>query len=915
MTSSPLARKISTGYCKSRAVAGDVSIGEFLNWIRNGQFQATVERYRSALQNEEMGKPLGQPETEPEAIKHQLRAAMFSGSFSERSAAHLIDHSGVICIDIDDVQEHLLADTKSKIQSLPQCLACFVSPSGRGVKALLLGNKSRPHIEMYRAAEKLVKDSCGIQIDPSCKDVNRLCFGSFDPAVYVNADATEMSYAGIEPSDSLESDGKYVRAKSPEKFTENLPGNDYDLRGDFPGLLLKHGWTRNDDNDDRYWVRPGKSSDSGISASFNVLEGLPNAFYVFSSNAAPLEQAKPYRPWQVYAIYECEGDFSRAAASLYQQGFGAKPDRKIAELEGITDLLPKGWELTVTEFVGKSTPEFAWLTLQKHSVEVKAAFEKNKDAAMRAFANVFSYALADELYADRLRVWWKSLGGGDAKLLDKMGNQARKKREAHERTIERADTAKRVGETIEETQKVNPIFYVEETGSYFRKVGERYGKMNRQDALLELACKGLTRETPEGCLYSPAEEALNSFQKDNAIDAAGPLCGRPAGLHILPQGLRFLVTTSPRIIEGKQGECPTIMNIIETLLGAKVDTHGPGQVQRFLWWLNHGRRALRDFGTHTPGHALFLVGPKNAGKTLLQSFIVRPCLGGREADPMNYMTDKTTFNSDLWKAELLSISDGVLGHSPSRETREMFRGKVKALVANETQPFHPKGKDQLHMNPIWRIILSFNTDYASMQNIPPVSDASDDSFSDKCLMFLCHKGEKMFFDPRDPEERIRFIETIKSEIPAFIWKVEHTEVPAECADTRLGFFAWQHPTILEGLAKSGGGESFQSLFRFWVENDSADTPSKKEGNRGVIAKGEIFQIYGKFKNFLSGGTTPTLDPRMFERACPYHGFESKLMEMKAQAEWSPLITNRHSFRTEKGDVKKGWAVFGVSGQN
>lgn len=903
----PLLRKISTGYCKSGSVAGDVTVGEFLERIKNGTFEELVSAYRESLQRESMGLPLNRPEKDANAIKLQLLGAMFSGTFSERSIKKVTSRSGVICVDVDGVPEHEIPEVRRKIQALPQTLACFVSPSGMGVKALLLGHTDRPHIEMFRAADKLMR-GIGIAIDQACKDVSRLCFGSLDPDLYVNEHAEMMSYSGIEPSDALESDGRVGRNKSPEQHVENTPGNDYDNRGDFFGLLEKHGWRRKDAAGN-YWIRPGKTDD-GHSASFNMVGGLSNAFYVFSSNAAPFIAGRTYRPWHVFSMLEYGGEYGLAAAALRAQGFGVRPDHQIAGLEGISELLPPGWELSATDLAGRPTPEFAWTLLQRNSDFIKTRFKTNSELAMSAFAGIYSFVADDEFHAHKMRKWWGDLTGKlPETVLKNKAAQIKKEREKLERQRAKAESAKKVGETIEETQKENPIYYDEDKGAYYRRVGERYGKMTRADALLELACKGLRREATDGALVSPAEEALHSFQCDNAIDAAGPLCGRPAGLHILAQGLRFLATNSPRIIPAKAGECPTILQVVRGLLGAGRDEHGEMQFNRLIWWIKHGRRAIKNYTVHTPGHALFLIGPKGVGKTLLQSKIIRPCLGGRSADPMNHMTDKTTFNSDLWKAELLVIDDGVLGSAPSRENREMFRGKVKSLVANETQPFHPKGKEQLHMTPIWRVTLSFNTDYDSMQNIPPVSNASDDSFSDKCLMFLCHTPDAPFFDASDPDAREEFDRKIAAEIPAFIHLVETTDIPQEFVDTRHGFKAWQHPTVLEGLAKTAGSESAESLFRQWVEQDSTD--GKKEGTRGVIVKGDILQIYTKFRSFWCGGNPARIDPRFLEKVCPGSRFEHYLKRLMEQPEWAPFITNRHNYRAGV-DVRKGWAVFGAN---
>lgn len=83
-------------------------------------------------------------------------------------------------------------------------------------------------------------------------------------------------------------------------------------QGIIPRLLSANGWryveTR---GDNEYWRRPGKTD--GVSGTLN-LEKL--CFYVFSSNAAPLEPNRAYSALQLAAAFEFGGD-EKAAARHY----------------------------------------------------------------------------------------------------------------------------------------------------------------------------------------------------------------------------------------------------------------------------------------------------------------------------------------------------------------------------------------------------------------------------------------------------------------------------------------------------------------------------------------------------------------------------------------------------------------------
>jgi hypothetical protein len=125
-------------------------------------------------------------------------------------------------------------------------------------------------------------------------------------------------------------------------------GDDYNERGDFRGLLTKHGWqyVKTQGIYER-WRRPGK--DQGWSAS--LIEG--KTFYVFSANASPFDVDISYSPFAVYAYLEHGGDFSAAARKLSQEGYGKQPEDKKNKITGMLlnlDELDKCFDL-VTDWL------------------------------------------------------------------------------------------------------------------------------------------------------------------------------------------------------------------------------------------------------------------------------------------------------------------------------------------------------------------------------------------------------------------------------------------------------------------------------------------------------------------------------------------------------------------------------------
>ncbi|WP_300601913.1 bifunctional DNA primase/polymerase [Niabella sp.] len=112
--------------------------------------------------------------------------------------------------------------------------------------------------------------------------------------------------------------------KSPSRIRaagEMSPLDDYNQRGDIIGLLEKHGWTVVGRNEKRTWLKRPGDSDKRSSGDFNHEMGL---FSVFSTSS----EFKPgcgYRPYAVYAVLECGGDFKEAVRRLAGEGFGVSP--------------------------------------------------------------------------------------------------------------------------------------------------------------------------------------------------------------------------------------------------------------------------------------------------------------------------------------------------------------------------------------------------------------------------------------------------------------------------------------------------------------------------------------------------------------------------------------------------------------
>ena len=149
-----------------------ITIETALKRIQDGNSKNLVAEIRNTLDKEKANK-----------IKLNLPSVCFSGKFgADRKDEQLIQHSGFIVLDFDNISE--LREKQTEIISQSFVYACWVSPSGNGLKALIKIAQGTKHREHFQALQDVFPD-----IDRSGINVSRVCYESFDPEIYINTEA------------------------------------------------------------------------------------------------------------------------------------------------------------------------------------------------------------------------------------------------------------------------------------------------------------------------------------------------------------------------------------------------------------------------------------------------------------------------------------------------------------------------------------------------------------------------------------------------------------------------------------------------------------------------------------------------------------------------------------------------------
>lgn len=161
-----------------------------LTWLTSDKYRPLVEAVRAASTKEERS-----------ALKKKLPAITVSGLFTLRKTSGLVQHSGLICLDIDrDQNQHI-----ENWQELPKHLAkiqniAYIgrSCSGSGYYCIVPISEPENHKRHFEALQNDLL-AFGLNIDKACSDVCRLRFYSFDDQAYFNHQATVYSKLHTQP--------------------------------------------------------------------------------------------------------------------------------------------------------------------------------------------------------------------------------------------------------------------------------------------------------------------------------------------------------------------------------------------------------------------------------------------------------------------------------------------------------------------------------------------------------------------------------------------------------------------------------------------------------------------------------------------------------------------------------------------
>lgn len=180
-----------------------------LERIKIGKSKDLVEQIR-ALPTKDEQKP----------IKAQLPGVCFNGTFTKRTIKGIDQRSGLIILDFDNMAHQSEAvQFKELVSKDEYVFSAWISPSGKGVKVLVKiptdGNFKGYFDALRTHFDSDYWDNVGSNID-------RFCYESYDPDLYLNLDSTTWTQIEEPDIEEIGSIDVMIPIKSDNRIIEKL---------------------------------------------------------------------------------------------------------------------------------------------------------------------------------------------------------------------------------------------------------------------------------------------------------------------------------------------------------------------------------------------------------------------------------------------------------------------------------------------------------------------------------------------------------------------------------------------------------------------------------------------------------------------------------------------------------------------
>ncbi len=199
------------GYTGTKVI-DNITIKKFLNNVKIGIYKDQIVKLRTSNNADEK-----------KFIKSNINAVTLSYKCKSRNKDDknkLINHSGIIQIDIDKLEVDKLAAINNVIQNDKYTLFSFISPSGNGIK-IGIQIDGNYHAYTFKKLIDYYKKNYDIDIDFQTGDILRLLTYSFDSELFINPNAINFEIDLNEYNKELEHQNNAITSEIQRDYFNN----------------------------------------------------------------------------------------------------------------------------------------------------------------------------------------------------------------------------------------------------------------------------------------------------------------------------------------------------------------------------------------------------------------------------------------------------------------------------------------------------------------------------------------------------------------------------------------------------------------------------------------------------------------------------------------------------------------------
>ncbi|MFN6017382.1 MAG: hypothetical protein ACK49N_07375 [Verrucomicrobiota bacterium] len=285
------------------------------------------------------------------------------------------------------------------------------------------------------------------------------------------------------------------------------------------------------------------------------------------------------------------------------------------------------------------------------------------------------------------------------------------------------------------------------------------------------------------------------IKSQKSIQYHGPIAGRKTGDIVQCNGIDWLVTSSPKLIEPIDGTWPHLKRLIETLL-----PEGEAQLATYSW-LKIQVQAIRS-GNHSKCPMLILAGDANDGKSFFLRLITI-LRGGREINPMKaWNGEGAVWTDHLIGAECLNIDDSAA--QKDYRSRENLSAKFKEAIYADSVTIDKRHTSTFTLSPrpVWGVSMAVNANGHAIKVVPALDGAD---MKDKAIVLRTQHAEILNRDGGD-EFAAKRMQIYLDELPAFLYWILHFKLPETlpqgCGGSRSGAVIYRDPKAMKMLHRA-----------------------------------------------------------------------------------------------------------------